>query len=223
MRASGGASAAPSDVFPAALLAAFGVIWLVLAIAPWYRQDWLLENVCVVAAVALFAGTIRRLRFSNGAYALLFVFLCLHEIGAHYTYSKVPYEEAFRAVSGHSLNRLFGFQRNHFDRLVHFLFGLLLLPLAVELFAARATPRGVWRFVLPVLFIEACSAIFELIEWFAAVVFGGELGQAYLGTQGDVWDAQWDMALALLGASLARSTMLLWNAARRRRGAAVAG
>jgi putative membrane protein len=201
--------------YPAMLLALFAAFWLVLAIHPWYRQDWLLENVCVFVAVPLFVFTIRALRFSNGAYTLLFVFFCLHEIGAHYTYAEVPYDPAFRALTGHSLNALFGFERNHYDRLVHFLYGLLLLPLVRELFAARAPARGVWGFLLPILFIESNSAIFELIEWAAALIFGGELGQAYLGTQGDIWDAQWDMALAMLGAVLTQAAMGLWSAGRR--------
>jgi putative membrane protein len=199
---------------PAILLALFAVVWTALAIAPWYRQDWLLENLVVFAALPLFVLTARRRRFSDAAYALLFLFLCLHEIGAHYTYSQVPYDEAFRHLTGRSLNELFGFRRNHYDRVVHFLYGLLLLPLSVELFDAAAPPRGVWRFLLPVLFIESHSACFELIEWAAAVVFGGDLGQAYLGTQGDAWDAQWDMLLALLGALLAQTALF---AVRRRR------
>lgn len=204
--AAAGAAAKPSSfAYPALLLAGFAVIWILLAISPRYREDWLLENVCVVLALAVFVGTVRRLRFSNLAYTLLFAFLALHEIGAHYTYAEVPYNEAFRGLTGYSLNELMGFRRNHYDRLIHFLFGLLLLPLAVELFRARAPARGVWAFLLPILFVESLSAIFELIEWFAAVVFGGELGQAYLGTQGDVWDAQWDMLLALAGATIAQS------------------
>ena len=190
--------------YPATLLALFIAFWLALAIKPLYRQDWLLENVVVFIALPLFVATARNLRFSNLAYTLLFVFLCGHEIGAHYTYSMVPYDDAFRALTGRSLNELLGFQRNHYDRLVHFLYGLLLLPLAAELFEAKAPARGVWVFLMPVLFIESHSAIFELIEWWAATVFGGDLGQAYLGTQGDVWDAQYDMALALLGAALAQ-------------------
>lgn len=199
---------------PLALLIAFGLFWLALAIKPWFRQDWLLENLVVLVTLPLLVVTERRLRFSNLAYTLLFVFLCAHEVGAHYTYAKVPYDRALQSATGYSLDTLFGFTRNHYDRLVHFLFGLLLLPLAAELFEARAPARGIWRFLMPVLFIEALSAVFELIEWLAASVFGGDLGQAYLGTQGDVWDAQWDMALALLGAL---SAQLLCTLARQRR------
>jgi putative membrane protein len=186
------------------LLVLFGVFWLALAVEPRYRQDWLLENALVFALVPLLAFTVRKFRFSNTSYTLLFVFLCLHEIGAHYTYAEVPYDEAFRALTGQSLDAWFDFRRNHYDRLVHFLSGLLLLPVVAELLRARTVMRGVWAAVLPVAFILAQSALFELIEWAAAVVFGGDLGQAYLGTQGDEWDAQSDMALALLGALIAQ-------------------
>jgi putative membrane protein len=201
--------------YPAMLLVLFIAFWAVLAIRPLFRQDWLLENVVVFVALPLFIATAKNLRFSNLAYTLLFVFLCGHEIGAHYTYSMVPYDDGFRTLTGHSLNALLGFQRNHYDRLLHFLYGLLLLPLAAELFEVKAPPRGVWLFLLPVLFIESHSAIFELIEWWAATVFGGDLGQAYLGTQGDVWDAQYDMALALLGAAIAQCVRM-WARSRAR-------
>lgn len=201
--------------YPLVLLALFIALWTALALRPLYRQDWLLENVVVLIALAVFISTAKNLRFSNLAYTLLFVFLCAHEIGAHYTYSMVPYDETFRALTGRSLNALLGFQRNHYDRLLHFLYGLLLLPLAAELFEAKAPPRGIWVFLMPVLFIGSNSAIFELLEWWAATVFGGDLGQAYLGTQGDVWDAQYDMALALSGAVLAQC-LRTWARSRAR-------
>lgn len=199
--------------YPATLLGLFVLLWLALAVAPWYRQDWLLENALVFAALPLLVATARRQRFSDFAYTMLFAFLCLHEIGAHYTYSMVPYDQAFQALTGRSLDAWFGSQRNHYDRLVHFCFGLLLLPATAELLERRAGLRGAWAFVLPILVIEASSAIFELIEWAAAVQFGGALGQAYLGTQGDVWDAQSDMALALAGAS---AMQVLRTASRQR-------
>ena len=188
---------------PAALLAAFCVIFVALGIAPLYRQDWLLENVLVFVAVPLLVATRHRLRFSNLAYACLFVFLCVHEVGAHYTYSLVPYDEWFQALTGRSLDAMLGFERNHYDRLVHFLYGLLVTPAAVELFARFGRYPRTWAALFPLLFITSHSVIYELVEWGAAAVFGGELGQAYLGTQGDIWDAQKDMALALLGSVVA--------------------
>jgi putative membrane protein len=190
---------------PLVLLAAFVAIWTLLAWRPSFREDWLLENVLVFAGLPVLVATYRRLRFSNLAYGALFAFLVAHEVGAHYTYSLVPYDDAIRTLTGRSLDALLGFERNHYDRLVHFLYGFLLLPVADELYAAVAPARGFWGFLLPVLFLSSHSVVYELVEWAAAETFGGDLGQAYLGTQGDVWDAQRDMALALGGALLAQS------------------
>jgi len=196
------ASPAPPP-FVLGLLAAFAAIWTALALAPWYREDWLLENVLVFAALPLLAWGYRTLPFTRGTYACLFVFLVLHAIGAHYTYAEVPYDRAFEAVTGTKLNALLGLERNHYDRLVHFLYGLLVTPAAIEILQARATPRGLWRWLLPVCFMMSHSVVYESIEWLAAEVFGGDLGQAYLGTQGDVWDAQKDSLLAAAGSVLA--------------------
>lgn len=204
-RGSHGASAR----FGLILLALFALATAALGIAPRYRQDWLLENIVVLVAVPLLVIGWRRLRFSRGAYLALFVFLLLHEVGAHYTYSEVPYDEAFARLTGHSLNGLLGLHRNHFDRAVHFLYGVLVTPMAVELFAHRAPPRGIWRWILPVCFVMSHSVVYELVEWLAALRFGGELGTAYLGTQGDPWDAQQDMALAALGSVLSMTVLAL--------------
>ncbi len=191
--------------YPLALLAAFAAIFAVLAIAPWYRQDWLLENVIVFVAVPLLALTCRRLRLSDLAYTCLFLFLVLHETGAHYTYSEVPWRDWLAALgieAGTSPGR------NHYDRLVHFCYGLLMMPAAWDLFEARARPQGLWRWLMPLLFVISHSVIYELIEWLAAESFGGDLGMAYLGTQGDAWDAQKDMALAAAGAAVGTIVMV---------------
>jgi putative membrane protein len=188
------------DRYPLVLLVLFCLIFAALGIAPAYRQDWLLENMLVLVAVPSLVLTHRRLRFSNFAYTCLFIFFVLHEIGAHYTYSEVPWQEWLATMTGGYSGSGAIAVRNHFDRLVHFSYGLLVMPAAWELLQARAAPRGIWRYLLPVLFLISHSVIYELIEWGAAIVFGGDLGAAYLGTQGDEWDAQKDMALAALGA-----------------------
>jgi putative membrane protein len=187
----------PPDRYPLVLLVAFIAIFAALAIAPWYPQDWLLENLLVLIAVPGLVLAYRRLRFSNFAYTCLFVFFVLHEIGAHYTYSEVPWREWLAAVTGAEAAAA---GRNHYDRFVHFAYGLLLMPAVRELIEARMSPQGLWRWVMPLFFVMAHSVIYEMIEWIAAVLFGGELGVAYLGTQGDEWDAQKDMALATAGA-----------------------
>jgi len=197
----------PADRYPAALLAVFAAIWLGLAIAPWYRQDWLLENVIVFVALPVFIGTYRHLRFSDLAYTCLFAFLVLHSIGAHYTYSEVPWREWLQSLGGEDGGAPEG--RNHYDRFVHFCYGLLVMPATWDLMAARMSPRGVWRYLMPVFFVMSHSVIYEQIEWLAAEIFGGDLGVAYLGTQGDEWDAQKDMTLAAAGAALGMVLMTL--------------
>lgn len=200
---------------PAALLAAFIAVWTALAIAPVSRADWLLENLLVFVSVPLFVATYRRMRFSNAAYYCLFVFLTLHVAGAHYTYSLVPYDEWIRTLTGESLQTALGFTRNHFDRLVHFLYGLLVLLPSIELLERYVSLRSVWRWIVPVLFVTSHSVIYEIVEMIAALIVAPELGDAYLGTQGDPWDAQKDMALALLGAVTTTLLVAMVDARRR--------
>ena len=186
-----------------ALMVIYAIIWLLLAIAPHDRKDWLLENVLVLGfGIGLWASR-RAFVFSRVSYTLIFVYLCLHSIGSHYTYSEVPYDQWWRSITGHTFNSLFGWERNHFDRLVHFSYGLLLAYPLREIFLRVAEARGFWGYFLPLEFTLATSAIYELIEWAVAEVFGGELGAAYLGTQGDIWDAHKDMGLAGGGALIA--------------------
>ena len=187
----------PSWRYPLILLTVYGVVWLALGIDPVFRQDWLLENAIVFVAVPLFAATAGRLRFSNFAYTCLFVFFVLHAVGAHYTYSLVPYADWWQSLTGIALEG-----RNHYDRLVHFLYGLLVTPAAVELFAHYGRYSRAWAFLFPCMFMAGHAVIYELIEFAAAIVFGGDLGQAYLGTQGDIWDGQKDMAFALAGTTI---------------------
>lgn len=182
------------------LTAVFAVLWIVLAIKPHDRADWALENALVLAFGIGMAVSAKHFVFSRISYSLIFVFLCLHIVGAHYTYSEVPYDAAWKALTGSTLNSQLGLERNHFDRLVHFSYGLLLAYPLRELFLRVTEVRGFWGYFLPLDFTLATSALFELFEWAAASAFGGELGVAYLGSQGDIWDAQKDMALAGLGA-----------------------
>jgi putative membrane protein len=196
-------------VFPALLLAAFAVWFVAWGVSPSYREDWLLENLLVFAAVPGLVWAHRRLRFSNGAYLCLFVFFCLHEVGAHYTYSEVPYREWLPALAVT--------ERNHYDRLVHFTYGLLVAPSLFQVFEAYAPGRAAWRWLLPATSMFGHSVIYEGVEWAAAVMFGGDLGVAYLGTQGDPWDAQKDMALAALGTVLSLCAIAGREALTRRR------
>ena len=202
--------------YPLFLLAVFAVIFVALGIAPLYRQDWLLENLVLGVALVVFIATYQRMRFSNLAYTLLFIFFSVHEVGAHYTYSLVPYDRWIENLGGVALTQTLGFGRNHYDRLIHFGYGLLVTVPAIELLRRVAPPSGTWRWLLPPLFILSHSAIYELVEWAAATVFGGGLGLAYVGAQGDIWDSQKDMACAASGAVLAMLIVAASGALRRR-------
>ena len=197
--------------YPKWLLALFGVYWAAWAIRPADRQDWLLENFLTVVCVATLAWTYRRFPLSNVSYTLIFVYLCLHTVGAHYTYALVPYDNWFRAVFGTSLSDLAGWKRNHFDRLVHFCFGLLLAYPIREIFCRVAEARGFWGYYLPLDVTMSFSMLYELVEWAVAGIFAGDLGQAYLGTQGDEWDAHKDMALASLGGLITMTVVAFVN------------
>ena len=175
----------------------------IVAIKPWYQQDWMLENILPVVFLAYLWGTVNKLTMSKASYTLIFIFMAFHEIGSHYTYAEVPYDAAFKSLTGVSFNSLVGWHRNNYDRVVHFLYGLLLGYPIRELYFRIADARGFWGYFLPLQFAMATSMLYELIEWGAANVVGGNLGMAYLGTQGDIWDAHKDMALASLGALIA--------------------
>jgi putative membrane protein len=171
------------------------VFWVITAIKPLYPRDWLLENLLVFFYSALLIITYRWFRFSNLSYALFTLFLSLHLLGAHYTYSETPF--------GFWLQDWFGFGRNHYDRIVHFCFGLLIAYPFREILLRQTGVKREWSYFLAVTLVLAFSAFYEVIEGLAATIFSPELGAAYLGTQGDEWDAQKDTAMAFAGAIIA--------------------
>jgi putative membrane protein len=176
------------------LLVWYGLLWTWLAIAPVNRRDWFLENLLALIFVALLILTRRRFQFSSLSYCMIALFLTFHAVGAHYTYAEVPF--------GFWLKDLFALSRNPFDRLVHFAYGALLSYPLRELLVRLAGVRGYWSYHLSVSAILAQSGLFEVIEGVVAVLVSPELGSTYLGTQGDEWDAQKDMASAFAGALL---------------------
>ena len=194
------------------LMIPFLVECFFLAFNVYNRQDWILENVLVLLALGSLVATSRKFPLSRISYTLIFIFLALHEVGSHYTYAEVPYDQWFINLTGRSFNEMVGWQRNNFDRLIHFSYGLLIAYPIREIYLRIANAEGFWGYFLPLDFTMSTSMIYELIEWGAAEIFGGDLGIAYLGTQGDVWDAQKDMGLASLGALIA---MLLTMAINR--------
>jgi putative membrane protein len=150
----------------------------------------------LLAAPAL----LRRWPLSDGATVAIALFLALHTLGGRYTYSSVPYDEWARALTGMTLGERFGWTRNHYDRLVHFAFGLLWLAPFSELVRRHLRLSAAASICVAIMAIVAAGAFYEIFEWLLTLSIAPELAGEYNGEQGDMWDAQKDMALALVGA-----------------------
>ena len=186
---------AAGDRFVPILAGCYAFLWILLAIHPVDRGDWILENLLVFAAIAVLVLTYGKFQFSNATYALIALFLVLHAVGAHYTYARVP--------AGFWMEDWLHLGRNHFDRAIHFGFGFLLAYPLQELVRRAAGARTRWVPWLALALIVAMSGFFEILEAIIAQIVHPDLGAAYLGTQGDIWDAQKDMVLAIFGGILA--------------------
>ncbi|MDX3659463.1 DUF2238 domain-containing protein [Streptomyces sp. ID05-26A] len=184
------------DVEPLVLLGLTVVALVASGIAPHSRSTWYLEVAPVVIGGALLVATYRRFRLTPLLYRLIFLHALVLVLGGHYTYARVP--------AGFWVQDWFDLARNHYDRFAHFVQGFVPAVLAREILLRRGVVRpGGWLFFLVVCVCLAFSATYELGEWLAAVI-GGDAAGDFLGTQGDVWDTQWDMAMALLGAVAAQ-------------------
>jgi putative membrane protein len=182
------------------------LIWYVMlslwtAYAPADRQFWLLSSILPALLVLLLVGTHRYLPLSAASYFLITLFLTLHTVGVRYTYAQVP--------AGVWLEQAMPLGRNQYDRIVHFCFGFLLTYPIEELFRLTVPLRGWLLYYLPVMTVLGLSGLWEIIESWVARLLHPELGITYLGSQGDVWDAQKDMAAALYGALLCTALLLL--------------
>jgi putative membrane protein len=185
------------------LIIAFAIVWIWAAIEPVYPHDWLLENYLVFLSVPVIFIVGRYFKLSNISYCLITLFMIMHVIGSHYTYAEVPF--------GDVLKDWLGADRNMYDRLVHFSFGFLLAYPVREIFMRIAHAKGFWAYFLPVDLTFAFSAIYEIIEWRTAANVDLSAGLAFLGAQGDIWDAQKDMLLAGTGAIIAMAIVALIN------------
>ncbi len=186
------AQPSPSPREPLALLAATGLVLLGSGIEPFDRATWWLEVAPVLIGAPLLILTFRASRLSPLLYRLLFLHAVILMLGGHYTYAHVPL--------GFWVQDLFELSRNHYDRLGHLAQGFIPAILAREILLRWSPlPRGRWLFFLVVCTCLAFSAFYEMLEWWAALI-GGGAAESFLGTQGDVWDTQWDMFLALIGA-----------------------
>lgn len=199
------AASKSTSLFPAVLLLIYGVEFIVLGISPYDRTTWWAENIVgLVPVLALVLMYHYRIRFSNTAYLLMAIFFFFHTIGGHYTFERVPFD---------AITELFGFERNHFDRMCHFMVGFFAYPLLEFLEKGRWVRGRFLAIFLVVMSIFGFAAIFELVEWIYAECSNPEAGSAFLGSQGDIWDAQKDMMSDGLGAIC---TSLLYHWMNRR-------
>jgi putative membrane protein len=192
-----------STTWLALFIISFIAIWTNSIIGTTDIANWLIENTLTVISLLFLITTYKKYKFSTFSYLLLCVFLCMHVYGSKYTYSENPF--------GYWLQDIFNSPRNQYDRLVHFSFGLLLFYPMQECFSKWLKyPKAIALF-LPIAIVLSVSAIYEIIEWLVADIFFVEEGDAYLGTQGDIWDAQKDMALAFVGSCIATLLFYLFN------------
>jgi putative membrane protein len=196
------------------LLMLFVLIVVVSGYSPHSRVDWALENLLVLLLVGTLVAVSGRFRLSTVSISLVFVFLCIHELGSHYTYAKVPYDQWCSALTGISLDKALGWQRNHFDRLVHLSYGLL-MAYPIREVLLRLTPlRGFWLVFMALNIILSTSAIYEIVEWIGGAFLGDDTSRAFVGAQNDPWDSQKDMALAVAGAFVSECVVLLYKPKR---------
>jgi len=187
---------APRDRLPLALLVATAAVLFWSGVGPFDRTTWWLEVFPVLLGAPLLVATYRRFRLTDLVYVLLCVHAVILMVGGHYTYARVPL--------GFWMEEAFGFARNHYDRIGHFAQGFVPAMVAREILL-RTSPlrRGGWLFFLVVTVCLSISVVYEFIEWWSALI-AGEGATEFLGTQGDVWDTQWDMFLAGCGAIAAQ-------------------
>ncbi|MFZ5724775.1 MAG: DUF2238 domain-containing protein [Pseudomonadota bacterium] len=165
-----------------------------------YPEVALLQHLPTMLLIVASPWLLRRWPLSTAAVACIALFLALHTLGGRYAYSNVPYDDWARALTGATLSDTFGWTRNHYDRFVHFAFGALSVVPVAEV-ARRRSGLGARGAMLAVLgWVLSVSALYEVFEWLLTLFAAGETADRYNGQQGDMWDAQKDMALAALGA-----------------------
>ena len=194
----------------AAQLAVVVAAAVVLSWNPRWPRDMALQHVATALTVVLLVASARRCPLSNTAFTLTALFLLLHVFAARWVYTFVPYDDWTEQLFGFRLGASLGWRRNHFDRLVHFAFGLCMFAPFREAYARLARPGRGWASWFALELIVAASVLYELCEWGVAMVFAPDVADRYLGQQGDAWDAHKDVALGLAGGLLA---WILWSAA----------
>jgi putative membrane protein len=194
-------------------LALFGLS----CIAPPYPRDFVLEHFPTVVAIGVLVYLEQRVGISRLSYVLIIAFFLLHVLGARYTYSKVPYDDWSETLLGVRINDALGLRRNHFDRLVHFLYGVLISVPAYRFSFRCLKLTPAWAAAGSLMFIMATGSLYEIAEWGVAIIVAPEAAERYNGQQGDVWDPQRDMLLAMVGAMIGLGAVLVVSQRRSRK------
>jgi len=180
--------------FPHYLLLTYLILFIILAINPYDRTTWIVENLPIVLIVLILALTYKKFQFTNTSYIMMAFLIFFHTIGGHYTFERVPFD---------SITNLFHFSRNHFDRMAHFTVGFYAYPIAEILYRKKLVKSKWVLFLFPIFAIFTVAATYEIIEWIYAALSNPAAGAAFLGSQGDIWDAQKDMLADGLGSIFA--------------------
>lgn len=196
-----GRTAFKSNPWIWAFMFIFSVIWMNTLIGTSDMNNWMLENTLTVLFIIFLITSFRKFQFSDLSYLLICIYLCMHVYGSKYTYAENPF--------GYWLQDIFHSSRNHYDRIVHFGFGFLLAYPMREIFLKWLHYPKMVSWILPIEITLSVSGFYELIEWAVADIFFKAQGDAYLGTQGDIWDAQKDMFMAFSGAIIATTLVSL--------------
>ena len=176
------------------------ILFIVCSINPINRGVWWAENIPVIIPVLLLLLTFKRFKFSNLSYFLMWFFISIHTIGGHYTFELVPFDFFNEQLSKLNMDFLFPDGRNNFDRFGHFFVGVFAYPLAEFTYRKKYISNVFTAILFGVFDLGFWGALYEVIETIYAIKEGGESGAAFLGSQGDIWDAQKDMLLDILGA-----------------------
>jgi putative membrane protein len=196
---------------PKIFLGLYVLLFVVLAIEPYDRAVWFVENLPVVIAVGILVVWYRKFQFSNMAYFWMWLFLSYHTIGGHWTFERVPFDYGNQLLSLLNMEFLLPEGRNNFDRLGHFLVGVFAYPTVEYLLRAKLVTTKTVAFLFAVFALGFWAALYEVIEMYYAVLEGGEAGAAFLGSQGDIWDAQKDMWMDICGGVLFATLAVLKN------------
>jgi putative membrane protein len=178
------------DKTPVILLVIYILVFIICGISPYDRSVWWAENIPIIAIVISAVLISKYFKFSAVSYLMMSVLVILHTIGGHYTFERVPFG---------FITDLFGFERNHYDRMAHFTVGFYAYPIAEALLKRKLVNTKWILYFFPVFTILSVAAVYELFEWIFAITSDPTAGIAVLGSQGDIWDAQKDMLADGLG------------------------